>query len=106
MILGLDFYDTITKHPQTYRDLAYAVLADGGEVYIISAIKKGSKTPPIQKYAIPNTATIIVEFNTIKETPRLKYEACLNNGVQLFIDDMQPTIDYLNSKKILCLKTY
>lgn len=105
MILGLDLYDTLTKYPARYRELVYAVLADGGEVHVISAVKAGNKQRAergAKKYNL-EVSIHVLEYGSIHEAPRLKYEKCLELGVQLFIDDQQKTVEYLNQKKILAL---
>lgn len=108
MILGLDYYGTISKHPQSYRELAEAVI-QFDEVYIISAVKTGNRQRAereIKKSGVQCTAIKVIEYDKLSQVKQLKLEACLELGVRVMIDDRQETVEYLSSKGIVGLLSY
>jgi hypothetical protein len=106
MILGLDLYGTITEYPQRLRELVYAVKADGGEVWVISAVKPGNEDKAFRdagKYNFDLDGVRVVRCSSYHEAPMKKYEVCVELGVQLMLDDRKDIVDYLNKRHVLAL---
>ncbi len=116
MILGLDYYNVISQFPQECTDLAKTFLRDShndGRVYIISAVGKkrldasggmDGYRKEIEAFGVPCDEIIILYFENPDDVPHLKYMACLEKKVDLFIDDREDTVNYLHNKGIMALK--
>lgn len=106
MILGLDFYGVLDKHPQAFVELAQAVLGDGGEVHIITAVEPQNSLKikaRLNSTPVPYTDYEIITYENWGDVPRLKFQAISARGIQLYIDDRKGTIDYLNKRGITSL---
>lgn len=98
MILGLDFYDTITARPQVYAQLAQAIRDAGGKVIIISAVHAKNVSKLKQRIAasgVPHDDVEVLTFNSYPEVPALKLVACQKHSVDLMIDDRADTCNVL-----------
>lgn len=98
MIIGLDYFKTLTVHHKTLRPLASLIKAEGGMVYIISALSDMANRDQYEKALekflkdtnFPYTNFHVVVFHKGKEAeeiPMLKLEKAQELGVQLYIDD-------------------
>ena len=112
MKIALDYYNTISQHPDFFRRFAQTLIDGGADVYIISAVgdKRLKETggwdkylAEIESFNIPCSGICIVHFMTEQEIPDLKYQLCKTQGIELLIDDRPETIEYFNSRKILAL---
>lgn len=105
MILGIDLYGTLTSYPVRLKELAYSVIDAGGSVVVISAVKEGNESRAIStalRY-LPEATVKTVVYDNYGMVPKLKYDACVELGVTLYIDDRKDTVNYLNKRKILSL---
>lgn len=87
----MDFYDTITAYPVVLRRLAGAVIAGGGEVHIVSAIKRVNEERTrrhLKDARIPFTTVNLVFYEHTADIPRLKVEQYRKLNCDIIIDDM------------------
>lgn len=90
MILGLDFYDTITAYPVAIRKLAESILAAGGEVHIVSAIKPVNterSARHLKDARIPYTSVQWLYYERHEDMPKLKVPVYKKLGCDIIIDD-------------------
>ena len=77
--LGIDYNGTIDQHPKVYKRLAENVLAGGGQVFIVSAVKASNVTvlqKNLKRSKVPYTELCIVDFQDLAQIPRLKLNVC------------------------------
>lgn len=104
MILGLDFYKTITVCPRVYKKLAETILAGGGQVHIITAVKsKNVEKVKVELAAtdVPYTELHIVEFTEYNDIPELKAQVCGRLELDMLIDDMRETVELVYKSHIV-----
>ena len=109
MKVGLDYHDTISAHPDAFRQLATALLAAEHEVHIISAVGPNhvkQYTKEIKRSKVPATAVHMLVYDRHYQAPKLKLEKCIDIGINLFIDDRADTCALLAAHGILALKVY
>lgn len=107
MIVGIDYYRTITKDPKLFKRLSASLLSVGYPVYIITAVRVSNVSATrhsILKSKVPHTAIEIVVFRDFDEIPELKLNACKRLGVKLMIDDLPQVCELLGKNKILTLQ--
>ena len=112
MTLGIDYHNVITQFPTEFLLLANAVKAEGGQVYIISAITEkglvehGGMEAYKAKIAHTNVPhdEICVVVGPSEMFPRLKFVECRKYGVDIFIDDREDIVKFLHAKGIVALK--
>ncbi len=106
MHVGFDYWNTVSHHTAVLLPLIDALLAAGHEVTIMSAVgKKRIETTQeeIEALGLPDGVTI--EVLTWGErgpgsAPQLKYERCVELGIQLFFDDRSDTCRYMSVRGI------
>ena len=107
MIIGLDFYDTITRKPEIFRQLSDALCRQGNKVHIISAVRSENITRllnNLKKSGVEYTSVNPVVYKEHSEIPQLKLEKALELGIDIFFDDMKDVCDLLNQNGIIsCL---
>ena len=104
--LGLDFYGTIDQNPKVYKRLAENVLAGGGQVYIISAVKINNSDKlrkAVKTSKVPYSELCIVNFEDLAQIPRLKLTVCKEKYVTIMIDDMVKVTELLNANGVVAL---
>ena len=97
MRLGLDFNGTITHWYAQLDQLANAVIASGGEVYIISACleKNRYKTQErIEASGTPNSGVRIVIYEDYEDIANLKLPILQELGLDLYIDDNRAVVHH------------
>lgn len=108
MKLGLDFYKTITVCPRIYKKLAETILAGGGQVHIITAVKPKNvekvKTE-LAATSIPYTELHIIEFENYDDIPELKAQICGSLDLDMLIDDMLPTVELVYKSHIVGIQS-
>lgn len=106
MIIGIDYWNVISHHPY-FTDLAFALLAAGHEVHVISAVgprSAGTVVPDLDMMGFPRTSAREVRFDHPLEAPALKLAACRELGITVFYDDRQDICDLLAASGILALR--
>lgn len=106
MILGLDYGGVLDKRSVAFVELATAILAAGGKVYIISAVEPGNEAKTaraIARCGITYTDSSILTYENFHDAPKLKFQECSLLGVELFIDDRKDTVNYLMKRGITSL---
>lgn len=96
MRLGLDFYGTIQANSKFYRELAELVLAGGGSVFVVSAIKAGNEkrlVRELHRTRVPHTALEIILFDNWFDVPKLKLEVYKRLNLDCLIDDRADVCD-------------
>lgn len=104
IIVGLDYYRTITNDPKLFRELSAALIAAGCTVYVITAVRSANveKTRQSIKHSkVPSTYIEFVIFENFKDIPRLKLEACKRLGVKLMLDDLPEICKLLSEHRIM-----
>lgn len=104
MRIGIDYWQTITRDPDFFRELIDSLVKDDWEVHIISAV--GHKRAPITRDEIEATINTftdihIVIFDHPDQSPELKLAKCQELGIQLMIDDRRDICELLNLNGIL-----
>jgi acid phosphatase class B len=106
--VGLDYWNVISHHPDVFRQLVAALLADGHEVHVISAIgrnRAGTVAGEIAALGIPVTAVHEVVFSHPRESPALKTAKCAELGISVFYDDRDDVCRAMTATgKILALR--
>ena len=112
MIIGLDFYKTISAYPKFFRELASSFKSKQHEVIVISALGKNSDVDNytrhvkefLETHKISYDALHIVQFEKDEENPQLKLEACRTHNVQVYFDDRLDVCEKLNENGILAMR--
>lgn len=111
MVLGLDYYNTITEQPDLFRGLTELMHDLGVKVYIVSAV--GRKTDPanLSRYIesmheFITTHNIVVdgvhalEFDEPREIPEIKRSKCAELGITHYFDDRNDVCTWLTENGI------
>lgn len=122
MVIGFDYFKTITTHHKTLKPIARAIMAEGGFVYVISAVSDASDEPKRIKYEqamqkflqdnnFPYTKCFVVVFPAGHEEGNismLKLEKAQDLGIELFIDDREDVAELMSQNGItgLVIKNY
>jgi acid phosphatase class B len=107
MILGLDYWNVISTHPDYFRQLARFHLDAGDEVHVISAIgpgRAGTTADEIKALGIPFTAVHEVVFDHPRESPWRKRDLAVRLGIGVFYDDRDDVCEEMASSGILALR--
>lgn len=109
MVIGLDFYGTVTRNNKIFRNIAQALIAQGHEVYIVSAVKRNniSKLKTELKHSkVPYSYLEIVPYENYWEIPELKLKACKRLGIRMLLDDNEDTCQLLSEQGILTAQVH
>lgn len=101
MNIGIDLNDTITAYPQELRWLADLVIADGGKVHIITAIKEGNDEfvdRKLRAARIHYTELHVLYYENYNDIPKLKTPLIEKLGIDLYFDD-NPAVNLHVSRK-------
>ncbi len=104
MILGIDYWNTATQNPTFFAALAGAIRAQGGKVYIITAVgakRAETNTGEVEMLGIPNDGIHQVIFTKDKKAPQLKADKCVELGIELFIDDRRDICEAIFARGIM-----
>ena len=116
MIIGLDWFNTITKEPEVFALMTGMLKKHGDTIYIISAVRqKEYDERAAERYhdkvasdlAEANIAydeLIVVEFEDPKQVPYLKLEECKRLKVEYFFDDRSDVCFVLGENGIITAK--
>lgn len=100
MVIGIDYFNTITKDEKLFRTLAAAYRSIGIPVFIISALKNPTnpeRKKELLRCKVPNDGVEIVYFKDYEEIAELKLAVCKRLSVRLMYDDM-PSVCKLLAK--------
>lgn len=104
MIIGIDYYRTITSDPKIFRAICQPWIGAGYSVYVITAVRRNNITTTresIRKRKVSYSGIEIVEFEDYEDIPTLKLAACKRLGVRLMFDDMPETCELLSKHGIM-----
>lgn len=104
MVVGFDYWNTISQNVNLFSSLASSIISEGGKVYIISAVgsvRIQTTQAAIEQLGIPNDGIILCEFKHPSEAPQLKLAVCQSYGIQMFFDDRRDICELLNKNGIL-----
>lgn len=104
MIIGIDYWNTATQNPAFFAALATAIRAQGGKVYIITAVgakRAETNVAEVEKLGIPNDGIHQVIFTKDKKAPELKADKCVELGIELFIDDRRDICEAIFARGIM-----
>ncbi len=104
MVVGLDYFGTISKNPKYFRKLAGAMLSLGYPVYIVTAVKPdrvGLIKKLVKDSKVPHTGLEILTFINFEDIPTLKLQACKQLSIDFMFDDMPEVCDILKAYGIL-----
>jgi hypothetical protein len=115
MIVGFDYFKTLTTHHKEFRPVARAILDAGGKVYVISALSDQANREQYEKSLekflkdtnFPYSDFFVVVFPKGKEEdniPYLKLEKCQDLGVEIYIDDREDVVELMAQNGIVGLK--
>jgi hypothetical protein len=108
MKIGFDYWNVCSHHPAVFRELAAALLADGSEIHVISAVgsnRAGTVAGEVIRLGIPVTAVHEVVFRHPRESPDLKTARCLELGISVFYDDRDDVCQAMTATgRILALR--
>lgn len=107
MILGLDFYDTVSAWPVALRKLAQSVLDAGGEVHIVTAVKRANEDKVrrhIKDSRLPHTSIQVVFFDNHNEVAKLKVPVYRELNCDVVIEDDQSVIMEARQKGLCTLE--
>lgn len=111
MIVGIDYYRTISAYPQQFDSMITNLIAGGHTVYIVSAVG-GKSAGTVEQAVIDLYPWLVVysdmvhevRFKRPHESPALKLAKCKELGIEIFYDDRQDVVDMLNDNGILAFK--
>lgn len=119
MIIGFDYFKTLTTHHKVFKPLARAIIETGGKVYIISALSdqadKANYEKSLEKFLtdinFPYTSFVVVVFPKGQEDdniPFLKLEKAQELEIELYIDDREDVVELMSQNGIvgLLVKNY
>jgi tripartite-type tricarboxylate transporter receptor subunit TctC len=106
VIIGMDWFNTITQQPEVFAAFSKILRADGHTILVITA---GRGDP--QEYAsrverslkeigFEFDKIIAVPFEQASEIPELKLQDCLENKVDIYFDDRGDVIECLRAAGI------
>lgn len=104
MIIGIDYYRTITTNPKIFRKLTATLLNQGCTIYIITAVRADKVAlvkDSVKRSKVPHTMLEVVVFKEFEDIPQLKLEACKRLGVRLMFDDLEQVCILLAENNIL-----
>ena len=112
MIIGLDFYKTISAFHKEFRAIASSLMSDGHKVVIISALGKSTSLENYKRHvrefakthSIPYDTLHVIQFDKDEEIPQLKLEACEIHGVQIYFDDREDVCQKLQENGIVAMR--
>ena len=107
MKIGLDYWQVISHYPEYFQELVNAMVAQGHEVHVVSAIGKG-RIGTIEN-EVRSTLTGIhacheVVFGNPGQSPELKLAKCQELGITVFYDDRDDVCRLLNRHGILAMR--
>ena len=107
MKIGLDYWQVISHYPEYFQELVNAMVAQGHEVHVISAIGKG-RIGTIEN-EVKGALTGIhacheVVFSNPGQSPELKLAKCQELGITVFYDDRDDVCRLLNRHGILAMR--
>ena len=102
MRVGFDYCQVISHYPDQTRALADALIAQGHEVRVISAIGKGhigTIAADVHQHwpTFPDSNIHEVVFESPKQAPELKLAKCQKLGITMFFDDRDDVCRLLNA---------
>lgn len=113
MILGFDYFKTISTHPKETTYIAKAVKLLFCEVYVITAVSQ-HMTLEEYKYQVehnlrnigfPYNKIIYVQFEDQLKIPELKLKACQELGINIFFDDRKDVCEALAKHGIVAFQS-
>lgn len=109
MIIGIDYWNTISRAPEYFRELAHRALDRGDEVHVVSAVGKnrtGTVEKEVRGLCVPFTAVHEVVFTKPSESPWLKLWKCRELGVKIFYDDRLDVCRMLTADGIIAFQVH
>ena len=112
MLIGLDWFGTITKEPELFALVTSLLKQHGDIIYIISAVRKKEWDENAERYKQKVLADLkennivfdelyTVEFEDPKEVPYVKLEKCKELKIEYFFDDRNDVCFILNENGII-----
>jgi len=105
MNIGFDYSGTMDTYPEQFTSIGKAIQAQGGGVYIFSAVGFGDLAfDQVITKQFPWVDKVITFEAT--HAPTQKLELCKEFGVEVFYDDMQDIVDNLNDNGVLAFRVW
>jgi len=107
MKIGLDYWHVISHYPEYFQALVDAMVAQGHEMHVISAIGKGrigTIEAEVRSVLTGFQACHEVVFSHPRQSPELKLAKCQELGITVFYDDRDDVCRLLNAHGILALR--
>lgn len=113
MIVGFDYWNTITEHSSELSAIARSLVQSGHNIHIISAIS--TKTDPVEyldlvknflkEIDFPYDQIHLVVFKYSTDVPKLKLTVALKHKIRLFVDDREDVCQIFRIHGIGALKS-
>lgn len=95
MIIGFDWYNTITRHEELLATFSKILKASGHKIYIITAAKSGknifeyaeSVKKHLDEIGFERDGIFAFSFEESGDIPQMKLEHCKELKVEYFFDD-------------------
>jgi acid phosphatase class B len=107
MKIGLDYWQVISHYPEYFQELVNAMVAQGHEVHVVSAIGKGrigTIENEVKGMLTGVHACHEVVFSNPRQSPELKLAKCQELGISVFYDDRDDVCRLLNQHGILAMR--
>ncbi len=107
MKIGLDYWQVISHYPEYFQELVDAMVAQGHEVHVISAIGKrriGTIEDEVKSVLTGSIVCHEVIFDHPRQSPELKLAKCQELGITVFYDDRDDVCRPLNRHGILAMR--
>ena len=114
MIIGIDYWKTITAHPKFFKSFVEIMQSDGHSVYLISAYNqkrsgisyKEQIKRECAEYKIDFDRIVVVGFKSDDQNPEVKLKTCLDLGVEIFFDDRPDVCELLAKNNIVTFQAH
>jgi hypothetical protein len=105
MNIGFDYSGTMDTYPEKFTAIGKAIQAQGGKVYIISAVGFGDlEFSEVIRSEFPWVDEVIT-FEAVN-TPQQKLDLCNSRGITMFWDDRKDICDHLNLNGVVAFRVW
>lgn len=106
MIVGFDYWQVLSHHPERIGHLIEVHAAAGDAVHVVSAVgtgRAGTVEAEVRAVtALPEVHEVV--FRHPRESPVLKLAKCQELGIEVFYDDREDVCRMLTAHGILALR--
>lgn len=105
MNIAFDYSGTIDTYPEQFTYIGKSIQAQGGSVYIISAVSVGDLA--FDQVIIKQFPWVdkVITFESI-DAKQQKLDFCRELNIEVFYDDLKVIVDHLNLNGILAFRVW